>query len=265
MRPRGPAWTIRLVCIVMLPNLGQYGPLRYGAAVSTTYDNDGAYLSRLGDVFGDPTRRNIFWYLRRAAEPLTASQVADEFGLHRTVARAHLEKLGEVGLLVTGTRRRAGGGRPAKTYEVSGERLEVMLPPRRYERLSRNLLRLIATQLDPAAAEAAAFDLGRAYGEQTAAAVIGEHEHVPARLAPHAVAAWMDESGYNVRLSEEPGALVLEVHNCVFSELAREFPDIVCPFDRGTMCGMLGVSPAVHRQTHALSSGDSFCRHEFAL
>jgi predicted ArsR family transcriptional regulator len=234
--------------------------------VGTSYDTDGAYLSKLADVFGDPTRRGIFAYLRRVGEPLTATEVADEFGLHRTVARAHLEKLGEVGLLITGTRRRAGGGRPAKTYDVSPERLEIMLPPRRYERLSRNLLRLISTQLDPAAAEQAAFELGRTYGAETAASIAGDREHAPVRLAPHAVAAWMDESGYNVSVSEGPsGAVVVEVRNCVYSELAHEFPDIVCPFDRGTLCGMLGVSSSVHHQTHALSAGDAFCRHEFAL
>jgi predicted ArsR family transcriptional regulator len=234
--------------------------------VETSYDSDGLYLSRLADVFGDPTRRNIFSYLRRADEPLTASQVADEFGLHRTVARAHLEKLAEVGLLVTGTLRRAGGGRPAKTYVVSGERLEVMLPPRRYERLSRNLLRLIANEIDPAAAAVAAFDVGRAFGEDTAASIAGDREQAPGRLSAHAVAAWLDESGYGVSVGDGPeGALVLEVRNCVYQELAKEFPDIVCPFDRGTLCGMLGVSPSVHRQTHALSSGDAYCRHEFAV
>lgn len=233
--------------------------------MGVSYDSDGAYLSRLADVFGDPTRRGIFMYLRRDGKPLTATEVADEFGLHRTVARAHLEKLGEVGLLVTGTRRRAGGGRPAKTYAISDERLEVMLPPRRYERLSRSLLRLIAAELDPTAAEAAAFTLGRAYGEEMAAAIAGDHAHTPVRLAPHAVAAWMDESGYNVAVSAGPSTAVIEIRNCVYSELAHEFPDIVCPFDRGTLCGMLGVPASAHRQTHALSAGDSFCRHEFAL
>lgn len=232
-----------------------------------SYDSDGSYLSKLADVFGDPTRRHIFAHLRQADVPLTASQVADEFGLHRTVARAHLERLGEVGLLLTGTRRRAGGGRPAKTYEAAPERLEVMLPPRRYERLSRNMLRLIAAQVAPAAAAAAAFDVGRAFGEETAAAIAGDHAAAVApRLAPHAAAAWLDESGYDVTVNEDPPhTVVVEVRNCVYSELAREFPDIVCPFDRGTLCGMLGVSPERHSQTHTLSAGDPYCRHEFVL
>ncbi len=52
----------------------------------------------------------------------------------------------------------------------------------------------------------------------------------------------MDDAGYGVKLGNgAPGKVVLEVHNCVYSELALEFPDIVCRFDRGTVCGMLGV------------------------
>jgi len=256
-----------IVCAVMLPILGSGPGLRYGLVVEMRYDSDGAYLSRLADVFGDPTRRAIFRYLRLATGPLTASEVADRFGLHRTVARAHLEKLSEVGLLVTDTRRRAGGGRPAKTYALSGERLEIMLPPRRYERLSRQLLRVIDSSLEREVAADAAFDMGRAFGEETASAIAGNGQNGhTAALGPQAVAAWMDDAGYDVTVSKDPaGPVVFEVRNCVYKELAAEFPDIVCPFDRGTVCGMLGVPATSHRQTHALSAGDSYCRHEFAL
>jgi len=40
---------------------------------------------------------------------------------------------------------------------------------------------------------------------------------------------------------------------------------VVCAFDQNMLCGMLGCDAAVHTQTHALSGGDSFCRHEFRL
>src|SRR5665647_3044827 len=119
------------------------------SAVDTAYDKDGRYLGKLADVFGDPTRRGIYRHLRGASEPLSASEVAEVFGVHRTVARAHMEKLAQLGLVEFGTRRRSGGGRPAKTYVLTAERLEVMLPPRRYERLSRFLLRLIDSTVEP--------------------------------------------------------------------------------------------------------------------
>jgi len=234
--------------------------------VETAYDKDGTYLGKLADVFGDPTRRGVYRHLRGVSGPVTASEVAEVFGLHRTVARAHLEKLTGLGLTESGTRRRVGGGRPAKTYALTGERLEVMLPPRRYERLSRFLLRLIDGAVEPAVAAEAAFDLGRAFGAETAAEIAGDDVRPPAGLAPHAMAAWMDDAGYSVTLDDgAKGVLAVEVRNCVYSELAKEFPDIVCPFDRGTVCGMLGVEPSAHTQTHSMSAGDEYCRHELWL
>jgi len=234
--------------------------------VETAYDKDGLYLGKLADVFGDPSRRGIYRHLRGVSGPVTASEVAEVFGLHRTVARAHLEKLTELGLAESGTRRRSGGGRPAKTYVLTGERLEVMLPPRRYERLSRLLLRLIGSTVEPAVAAEAAFDLGRAYGAETAAEIAGDDVQPPVGLAPRAVVTWMDEAGYNVTLDDgAKGVVAVEVRNCVYRELAEEFPDIVCPFDRGTVCGMLGIEPSAHTQTHSMSAGDEYCRHELRL
>ena len=236
------------------------------SVVETAYDKNGTYLGKLADVFGDPTRRGVYRHLRSVSEPLTASEVAEVFGLHRTVARAHLEKLTELGLVKSGIRRRVGGGRPAKTYVLTGERLEVMLPPRRYERLSRFLLRLMDSTVEPDVAADAAFDLGRAFGAETAAEIAGDGVQPPVRLAPRAVAAWMDAAGYSVTLDDgAKGVVAVEVRNCVYRELAEEYPDIVCPFDRGTVCGMLGVEPSAHTQTHSLSAGDEYCRHEFRL
>jgi predicted ArsR family transcriptional regulator len=234
--------------------------------VETSYDKDGLYLGRLADVFGDPTRRNIYRHLRACDTPQSASEVAGVFGLHRTVARAHLEKLAEMDLVSTATRRRPGGGRPAKIYAVTDARLEIMLPPRRYERLARLLLSLIHDTLEPEVAVATATSLGRAYGQQAAEEFAGNGGQAPATLSPGAVMDWMDLSGYGATLaSNGNGGTVIEVHNCVYRELSQEYPDVVCAFDRSMLCGMLGVDTSAHTQTHALSSGDTYCRHEFRL
>jgi predicted ArsR family transcriptional regulator len=224
------------------------------------------YLGRLADVFGDPTRRGIYRHLRSCDTPQSATEVAAVFGLHRTVARAHLEKLAELDLVTTSTRRRPGGGRPAKIYAVTDSRLEIMLPPRRYERLARLLLRLVDDTLEPEVAVATATSLGRAFGEQTAEDFVGNGHEGPVRLTPSAVMDWLELSGYGATLaSNGDGETVIEVHNCVYRELSQEFPDVVCAFDRGMLCGMLGADASAHTQTHALSSGDTFCRHGFRL
>src|SRR5665647_2454639 len=77
-----------------------------------------------------------------------------------------------------------------------------MLPPRRYERLSRFLLRLIDSSVEPEVAGELAFALGRDFGAETAAEIAGDDVQPPVRLAPRAVAAWMDAAGYSVTLDD---------------------------------------------------------------
>jgi predicted ArsR family transcriptional regulator len=234
--------------------------------VTSLADSGAARLDRLGDVFGDGTRRAIYRHVLDTDQPVSAAEVAAVFGLHRTVARAHLERMVQVGLVQVGLRRRPAGGRPAKIYSPGDERLEVVVPARRYEPLARLLLRVVAeTTPEPRAVEAAV-EAGREYGGEVARAVIGDTAGAAERLTPAEAVAWLSEAGYRTRLADVGnGTMTLDVTNCVYKELALEYPDVVCAFDRGMFCGMLGASLQGHTQTHSLVAGDEFCRHQFRL
>ncbi len=67
-------------------------------------------------VLAVPTRAGIYRRLRTEGQPLSARDVAQMFGLHANVARNHLDQLAAAGLVVTGRRKHAGGGRPARVY-----------------------------------------------------------------------------------------------------------------------------------------------------
>jgi predicted ArsR family transcriptional regulator len=233
--------------------------------VPTHVDNDAARLDRLGDVFGDGTRRAMYRHVLAAGEPVSAAEVGDAFGLHRTVARAHLERMVEVGLVKVALRRRATGGRPAKVYSPGDERVEVSVPARRYEPLARLLLRVVDETAPEDAAVQAAMAAGRDYGAEVARDVARGAAGAAPSLAPAEAVAWLTAAGYRARVETGDGVTALEVGNCVYRELADEYPDVVCAFDRGMFCGMLGVAPDGHVQTHSLLAGDGFCRHEFRL
>ncbi len=180
------------------------------------------------------------------------------------MARAHLERLAELDLATVGTRRKAGGGRPAKTYVITPDRLEVILPPRRYERLAQLLLRLVEDRLPRDEAMSGALAMGRLYGQDIARRLNGGDATQP--LSPQAAVGWLDAAGYEVQLDEsDPAVVAVDVHNCVYRELALDHPHTVCAFDRGTLCGMLGAESSQHRQPKAIAMGDSYCRHEFRL
>lgn len=225
----------------------------------------GPRLDRLADSFGNPVRRDVFMLLRTRGAPMVATEVARRLGLQRTAARAHLERLVDLGLVSTATRPTASGGRPTKSYAVGESRLEISEPPRRYEALAGSLLELLmAAGVEEPAEHAAA--VGRTFGERTAEEIVGAGIQRPVRLSLPALVKWMNESGYAATVSPVGEArAVIEIGNCVYRELARRRPDVVCAFDCGMLCGMLGVADSAHRQTHALCAGDPCCRHEVDL
>ena len=70
--------------------------------------------TRTAKVLSLPTRAAILALLLRSGAK-TVKEIADHFGIHPNVARAHLDLMVEAGFLAAETRRRTKG-RPAKVY-----------------------------------------------------------------------------------------------------------------------------------------------------
>jgi len=225
---------------------------------------DLALLGTLGGALGDATRFSIYKHVIVSPQPVSAGEAASVFGLHRTVARSHLEKLAEAGLLKVGSRRNPRGGRPAKVYSPSSDRLEVQLPPRRYENLSSMLIRL-AARLNGHTAELAE-EVGCECGREAAQTLRGGQRLADGRLNLDAIVALLHERGCSPRVLERrDGALTIEVSNCVYRELAEAHPEVVCGLSIGLFCGLLDIEPSAHRQTASMLAGDDVCVHEFAV
>ena len=161
---------------------------------------------------------------------------------------------------------RPGGGRPAKIYAVTDDRLEVMLPPRRYERLARLLLQLVQDTLEPDVAAMSAAALGKVYGEQVAEELAGDGVQPPVRLSPRAVMEWMELAGYGATMSSNGhGETVIEVHNCVYRELSQELPRrrVRVRPQHGLRHARLRPVGAHADQSHERRR--QLCRHEFQL
>jgi predicted ArsR family transcriptional regulator len=221
-------------------------------------------LGALGGALGDATRFAIYEHVVGSPEPVSASETGAAFGLHRTVARSHLERLAEAGLVVIGTRRNPRGGRPAKVYSPSSARLDIQLPPRRYEALSDMLVRL-ASKLNGRSVSLAE-EVGYEYGRDAAAGLPGGRLNRDGGLDLEGVVAYLRDAGYSPRVaSRHDATVVVEVSNCLYLEVAGDHPGVVCGLSSGMLCGLLGVDPSAHRQTASIVNGDPACVHEFVL
>src|ERR1051325_6417038 len=89
-------------------------------------------------ALGEPVRRELYRFVVAQPEPVSREQAAAGVGVPHHVAKFHLDKLEEDGLLDVEYRRPPGrrgpgAGRPAKLYRRSARPIAVNLPERRYE------------------------------------------------------------------------------------------------------------------------------------
>jgi predicted ArsR family transcriptional regulator len=195
-------------------------------------------------ALGDPVRRALYRYVVAQPQPVNRAQVADGVGVARHVARFHLDKLADDGLLEVdyvrpAERRGPGAGRPAKLYRRSSRELAVSLSERRYDLAGRLLAAAVTrSQQDGVpvrdALQQAATELGTAIGNQV-------RERVGSRSSRSAVLAAardvLDEHGYEPRADEHGLTLI----NCPFHTLAQEYTELICGMNLDLMRGLVAA------------------------
>ena len=182
-------------------------------------------------VLHDPVRRRLYEYVVAQDHEVSRNEAAEGVGTQRTLAAFHLDKLVDVGLLETESRRLGGrsgpgAGRPAKLYRRSGAEHQVSVPARDY-RTAADLLAEVAevARLDTEL-QAAARREGRAVRD--AAGPIDDLAAVEAVLAAR---------GYEPRRDADSG--LLRVANCPFHVLSQRYPTLVCGMNLALLDGLV--------------------------
>lgn len=173
---------------------------------------------------------------------MSRDQAADGVGVVRHVAKFHLDKLVDGGLLEVEFRRPPGrtgpgAGRPTKLYRRSSRQVEVSLPDRRYDLAGRLLARAVTDSARDGipvadALSRAARDAGHALGREAR----GRAGPRPSRAALTAASSEiLEELGYEPR----PEAGGVSLANCPFHALAADYTELVCSMNRELLAGVL--------------------------
>jgi predicted ArsR family transcriptional regulator len=192
-------------------------------------------------ALGEPIRRHLYRYVVAQAAPVSRDQAAVGIGVARHVAKFHLDKLVDDGLLVVEFARPPGrsgpgAGRPAKLYRRSSRELAVSLPERHYELAGRLLARAVTdAERDGVAVRdslrRAAQEAGQELGERARSRAGGRAS--PATLLEATTEVLVD-CGYEPRADDQGMTLV----NCPFHALAQEYTDLVCGMNLELMHGL---------------------------
>ncbi|MBE3562305.1 MAG: helix-turn-helix domain-containing protein [Hydrogenibacillus schlegelii] len=222
-------------------------------------------LIRLSAALAVPTRFAIYRHVLNTPEGVSVQDVADKFGIHPNVARLHLSRLEEVGLVVGEIEHTGRGGRPGRLYRAVDKSVSISLPHRDYETLADIALTALerfkhnGEQMITAVAEEKGYDLARRYLE--------EHDLKPETLTPEEIVEHVR------RLSGDPGlspdvepidedAFRLAVHNCAFKEQAFQHPTVCTlhhAYLKGIFRAFLGKSDLIEEQS--MIDGAPVCRY----
>jgi predicted ArsR family transcriptional regulator len=214
-------------------------------------------------AFGDPTRRDIYLYVR-ANPGVTASSVATAFSLHPNVARHHLDRLVAGGYLQVQIGRRAqGAGRPSKQFFPVDDDPTVELLTRRDDLLVL-LLNEALQLLGPDVAESMAAKVGEDYGRLLATRMAPAESQRTVRAAMHAIAETLTAHGFAAHAEDREHSTAVVAEQCPFGDAATAHP-VLCAVDRGMVKGLLsglcgdsadGATPVV---LSSKARGDDTC------
>lgn len=184
----------------------------------------------------DPFRRRVFEHLYAADQPKSRDQVAQEFGVSRSLAAFHLDRLADAGLLEVSFARPPGrggpgAGRPTKRYEATQE-VEVALPTREYRRLAEILTTALAEESNNqiwSGVARTAFEAGVQLARSS-------RPQSDTKSGMAAAVAVLDSVGYMTR-RQRTGHLVLR--NCPFGGVAEAHPELVCTLNERFVGGLV--------------------------
>jgi len=197
-----------------------------------------AAVAAVTTAFGDPTRRDIYLFVRARDTGATAAEVADGFALHSNVARHHLEKLAGGGYLDVELARHETAGRPSKRYRAAAGDSHLAFPPRRDDLLAILLARALE-RLPVDEAREIAEEVGLEYGRAIAARMEPTEGHRSVKAAVASVADALTAHGFAAHAEKRGDALALVAEHCPFGDAARRYPHVLCAVDTAMVRGML--------------------------
>ena len=220
-------------------------------------------VTAITGAFGDPTRRDIYLFVREKSSGATANAVATHFELHPNVARHHLDKLTSGGYLEVSVAKNvdAAAGRPSKIYQITDFPSSLELPVRQDSVLVSLLGRTLAL-LPPTKAEEMAEEVGIEVGRSMAETIRPNEIQQSFNSALHSIADALTAHGFAARaeIDESSSKLRIISEHCPFGDTAIEHP-VICAVDRGLVKGMLSslYGEATTDLSSSLPMGDEVC------
>ncbi|ABZ84046.1 conserved hypothetical protein [Heliomicrobium modesticaldum Ice1] len=216
---------------------------------------------KISSVFADRTRFSIYQYIvNHPNATCTVKEIAQEFSIHPNVARLHLSKLEEIGLLESGWDHQSMPGRPGRVYSLRKKAITLHFPPREYQLLCD--LTLDALDEVGAAGTVALNKVGHAHGVRLAQGIrSGKGADANGKAAESFGELTAIESLAVSAVTCDAARTVIRLRHCPFRESAERRHHLTCPLHRAILRGLWETlyGPAAMESLSCQALGDACC------
>ncbi len=188
--------------------------------------------------------------------------------LQPITVRHHIQFLQEAGLLESFEERTGSAGRPKTYYKIAKELPIVTFPARRYFDLSRAMLNTLKDNLGERKTIDILNNVGNELGKDTVkylSAVHGITKWKAKEFVDVFIQKYLQEVGAEPEIIEKSeNRVVYRMHNCLFYELSKEMPNLLCDvlhhsFHQSLLKAMNNNSKDT--QTSCMGHGANCCEH----
>lgn len=188
-------------------------------------------LQQQARALGDPTRHAIYRHIADCGRPIAIAELNEHFPFNHNAIRQHLAKLLAAGLVVESKLQGGGRGRPRLVYEPNPALEGQWGTSGPYERLSRLLVEIIRTGLEPEEVGRRAADLFRVAS--------------PSGDVVIDIGAAMARQGFDPEIRKVRGGAEIVLRHCPFAAVALADRQTVCALHLGIAEGLTDDTAAV--------------------
>jgi predicted ArsR family transcriptional regulator len=221
---------------------------------------------RITQTLADPTRYAIYEYLLKTNKVVSVAEIAQAFKIHPNVARLHLSKLEDTGVIQSMVQKTGKGGRPGKLYKKVNEPIQISFPRRDSALLLQMALDALLS-LDSSIINKHLIETGKKFGKSMVENERKKHTMNETELLFYQKldiiqqVSTMIGSVQRVEEHDDKWIIVYSIYNCPYHESVKAYGEAICLMHTGFLEGMFQTlfSNVTLHQQQSMVSGCSNC------
>ncbi|WP_309491830.1 helix-turn-helix transcriptional regulator [Candidatus Hecatella orcuttiae] len=195
--------------------------------------------------------------------PLSLEDLSRKTGLKTITLRHHMRILENTGLVESFLKGRDGPGRPTQLYTIVSRYVNLSFPKRQYEMLTQHLLEFLLKKKGEKYTVSILREIGAKLGEQLMKNLsfqYGIQRWDEDKFSEYVLPEIAKMGSYPSLTKRADGSLEIRISNCIFYEVAKANPKIVCEGHKAffqTIANYLGKYEAVNE--YCIAEGNRHC------